>query len=396
MNRWIAFYLGVGLCAGIFLCPLSRAEVGISAPNSSSVSIALENLEDNQEITESVPVQFRVSTSGEVERVKVYVNGNELGEADRDESLALNFVFNHVFTETGEKDISFEAASAGQSAASRTVRIKVIPQETRSPARNFNSYILKAVDYLTKNWGLLGYDITKQITHPLNYSAQGLLQPTGNGLTMCVSGVLETIITAFELYSNEAGHKKVYDFLPFDSWNTLRSTNIKAHIWVNSKLNSYGTADAMTKFGMGERVKFNDLEPGSFINLNRTTGSGHSVIFLSFIDIKGKDLAQFSDKVAGFRYFGAQGKRVKGKGGFGYRHAFFSKSGCPNVPYQRDCNVIFSSSQKLLNTGTMWEPANWKKKTLSEENLEEGEALSKEEESIFRDPSEFNGLTTDD
>jgi len=391
MNIKIWFSSATLIClCGFFYCVPAHAE---------SASIRVDNLEDDQEITESVPAQFRILTSAGAESVKVYSNGVELGQAEPQEAHpAQGFAFSHEFDQVGDHDLIFEAYNRNgfQVLARQKKRVKIVPKEPRAPSRYFNRYILKAVAHLSKNWGLLGYDINKQLTHPIDYNKLGTLMPTGNGLTMCVSGVLETILTAFEIYSKEVGNKKVYSFLPFESWNNLRPTSIKAHIWVNPKLNSSGTADALAKFGLGENVKFKDLEPGSFININRTTGTGHAVVFLSFIDIKGKDLAKYSDKVAGFRYFGAQGRRVKGKGGFSYRHAFFSKNGCPEVPYQRDCNVIFSESQKMLNTGMMYHPANWKQKSLAEEDLTAKIYMDPENEQGFYSPAEFNGLTTDD
>lgn len=386
----------------IFACSQSQAQESpgtLSQKYSGSSTVRVDNLADSQEITENVPTLMRIVASDNVDSVRVLSNGVELGSGERQEnSRAISFNFSHTFTKLGEQDLTFEAHDhdAVGPLASQTIRVNVVPQNTPANSRYFNKYILKAVAHLTKHWGLLGYDITKQLTHPLDYNKKGTLTPTGNGLTMCVSGALETIITAFEIYAKETGSTRIYDFLPFSSWNTLHETNIKAYIWVNPKLNSSGTADALAKFGMGENVKFKDLEPGAFINLNRTTGTGHAVIFLSFIDIKGKDLATYSDKVVGFRYFGAQGKKKKGQGGFSYRHAFFGKN-CPEVPYQRDCNVIYSESQKMLNAGMMWDPADWKKKSLSEEPAHVDEVpLTEEERANIHSPLDFDGLTTDD
>jgi hypothetical protein len=215
---------------------------------------------------------------------------------------------------------------------------------------------------------------------------------------MCVAGVLEVIITAFDIYSRESGNYALYDFLPFRSWNVLASDTIKGHIWVNPKLNSSGTADAVAKFGLGERVKFSELQPGGFINLNRTNGHGHAVVFLSYIDIKGNDLPAYSSKVAGFRYFGAQGKIAKGEGGLSYRHAFFSKNGCPEVPYKRDCDVIFSENQRVLNVGQMFHPSAWRHPSYMEISLDvrDRDPLAPGDEGITHSPADFDGLTTDD
>ena len=374
------------------------AHAGTSQPLNDTVKV--KNLEPNQEITEEVPTFLRIGAADQVTAIKVLANGTEIGTAELDETAKEKaWRFEHSFLQLGDQDLTFQAFAEGNSQpiGAETVRVRVIPKAPGAPSRYFNAYILKAVAHLTKNWGLLGYDITKQLTHPINFNNQGTLKPTGGGLTMCVSGVLETIVTAFELYARETGDKSVYSFLPFDSWNTLRNTNIKAHIWVNPKLNSSGTGDAIAKFGMGENVRFRDLKPGGFININRTTGTGHAVVFLSFIDKKGRDVPSYNDTVVGFRYFGAQGRRIKGKGGFSYRHAFFSKYGCPEVPYQRDCNVILSDSQKMLNVGMMYMPKEWKKKSSFEIEQEIARVTPSEEgeEQPF-DPAQFDGVTTDD
>ena len=376
----------------------TMAHAGTGAALTGAVKV--QNLEPDQEITEEVPTFLRIAASDEVSSIKILSNGVELGAAEPDDAREKAYRFEHAFLQLGEQDLTFQAFKEGskEPIAAETVRVRVVPKAPGAPSRYFNSYILKAVSHLSKNWGLLGYDITKQLTHDINYNNQGTLKPTGGGLTMCVSGVLETIVTAFELYAKETGDKSVYSFLPFDSWNTLRPTNIKAHIWVNSKLNSSGTGDAIAKFGIGENVRFRDLKPGGFININRTTGSGHAVVFLSFIDNKGRDVATYNDSVVGFRYFGAQGRRIKGQGGFSYRHAFFAKHGCPEVPYKRDCNVILSDSQKLLNVGMMFMPKEWKKKSQAElvADIARAEPLTSEEEGNMHQPTEFNGLTTDD
>lgn len=368
--------------------------------DSTGATVKVQNLEPNQEITEEVPTFLRIAASDGITKVKVMANGVEIGQAERD-AREVAFRFQHSFFDLGDQDLSFQAFSgeAPEAVATDTVRVRVIPKNAGAPSRFFNAWVLKAVAHLTKNWGLLGYDINKQLTHDLNYNNQGTLKPTGGGLTMCVSGQLEVIVTALELYAKETGDKAAYNFLPFDSWNTLKPTNIKAHIWVNPKLNSSGTGDALAKFGIGENVRFQDLKPGGFININRTTGSGHAVTFLSFIDNKGRDVAEYdASKVVGFRYFGAQGRRIKGQGGFSYRHAFFAKYGCPEVPYQRDCNVILSDSQKLLNVGMMYMPKEWKKKSMQELVADIGrvEPLTSEEEGNIHDPTQFDGLTTDD
>ena len=112
-------------------------------------------------------------------------------------------------------------------------------------------------------------------------------------------------------------------------------------------------------FGMGETVPFEQLHPGAFINVNRTNGTGHAVVFLAFIDAAGREYEAWNQDVIGFTYFSAQGGADVGAGGLDFRYAVFSRHGSPPMPYRRDLNIIYSTNQRLLNTGEMWAPGRW-------------------------------------
>lgn len=395
MNRITSAFFGFSV---VTLAACGSHGSGDPAATASSRSdnvamLKVDNLADEQKIAEGIPTQFRISAKSDIDAVEVFANGRSLGKAQLGRSLK-QFRFSYTFQSAGDQDLTFTGFANGEAAplAQANYRVHVVRPESHGNSRLFNPYILKAVDYLNKNYGLLGYNINSQITHPINYSTFGTFKPTGNGMTMCVAGTLEVIMTAFDIYSKETGDFSIYDFLSFKSWSTLDPTTIKAQIWVDPKLHSSGTADAITHFGIGEHVKFKDLQPGSFININRTTGSGHSVTFLSFIDIKGNDVPEYNDSVVGFRYFGSQGHGIKGQGGFSFRHAFFSKYGCPDVPYQRDCNVILSDDQKLLNVGQMLDPSLWKHPSVSDQVLMDMEGGG----GYMPSPANWDGLTTDD
>jgi hypothetical protein len=248
-----------------------------------------------------------------------------------------------------------ELPAAPVPAASIPLRPEALPAP-----EYFNEYVLKAVDYLNANYGLLGYDISSILTHDITYSTYGVITARHAPLTMCVAAQMEIILTAFEIYARETGDYSVYDYLPKHSFEGLSVTDIKGHIWVNPAFNSNGTADALINFGMGERRTFENLTPGDFVNINRTTKTGHAVTFLGYIDQTGKVLPKYDATVVGFKYFSSQGRAAAGQGGFDFRDAVFSQFGCPdNMPYKRDCNVIYSDDQKLLNTGTMLSPKSW-------------------------------------
>lgn len=255
----------------------------------------------------------------------------------------------------------------------------------------FEPYILKAVEYLNRNYGLKGYDINSAFTHELSIGDQGVLKPTRPPLTMCVAAQLEIIATAIRIYVEETGHREAWEYLPFQSWRGYSVNDFRGHVWVNSKFNSNGTADALKNFGMGESVELQQLKPGSFINFNRENRTGHAVVFMGFIDRWGKIYSYYNTKVIGFKYFSAQGGRGVGEGGYDFRYAVFKQHGCPDtLPGKRDCGIVYSSNQKYFTAGRMWAPKSWKRpqKIYSHQDVE---SLGV---SVF-DSQFFNGQTTD-
>lgn len=260
--------------------------------------------------------------------------------------------------------------------------------DRREGEKYFNAYILKAVAYLYANYGLKGYDINSILTHDITYHTFGVIPARHAPLTMCVAAQMEIILTAFELYARETGDYSVYDYLPKRSFEGLAVTDLKGHIWVNHAFKSDGTADALINFGMGERRAFENLSPGDFVNINRTTKTGHAVTFMGYINSTGKMQAQYNSTVVGFKYFSSQGRAAAGEGGFDYRYAVFSDFGCPEMPYKRDCEVIYSADQRLLNTGTMLSPGAWTGvMPQASEDAPEETVLNR---------TFFNGITTDD
>jgi len=176
---------------------------------------------------------------------------------------------------------------------------------------------------------------------------------------MCVAAVSEVIIEALNIYAARTGDYTPFERLPMRSWNNGSRTDIRPYIFQYDEVDSHGTADALSKFGIGREVRFEELLPGDFITMNRTTRSGHTAVFLGYVNKTYGDEPEYSNRVVGFRYFSAQGKG-KPDAGLAYRWAFFSPN-CPGrVPGKtRDCNIIFSHNQRTLNTGYMLHPRGW-------------------------------------
>lgn len=81
---------------------------------------------------------------------------------------------------------------------------------------------------------------------------------------------------------------------------------------------------AVENLGVGEAVSFEDAQPGDFVQLWRAGGSGHSVIFLKWIEEDGQKV--------GFRYRSSQ----KATDGIGDRTEYFSDAPGLNGRVLRD------------------------------------------------------------
>jgi hypothetical protein len=352
--------------------------------------LALDSIANNQSIAVNQAVLMEGNASATIAKIEFQFNGEPIGDAIANGG---KFAFSHVFTkasDTGKLEVSGFDAS-GLKVAGASYYVNVI-EASQFEGRYFNSYVLKAVDWLYLKYKLLGYDIHAALTHDIPYYNEGNIAALRPPRTMCVAAQLEVLLAVYKLYAEETGDYSVYDYLPKRSYEGLTVNDIRGHIWVNKDFNSAGTADALINFGMGERTTFEKLKPGSFININRDNGTGHAVTFLNFIDIKGKIQPKYNSKVAGFKYFSSQGKSAAGQGGFDYRYAIFSKFGCPELPYMRDCGVIYSTNQQMLTTGTMISPKYWKRLPADAFPGASGAPLK----DTVLDENYFNGVTTDD
>jgi hypothetical protein len=226
---------------------------------------------------------------------------------------------------------------------------------------DFNSHILRAVEYLHQHRRGNGYDINSAYTQDIDYSKPGEIKAgQGKPATMCVAAVSEAIIVALRMYAQEKNDRAVFDKLPARSWMFGTALDIRPYIFQYSTVDSHGTADALKHFGIGEHRPFPYLVPGDFIGFNRENRSGHAVIFLGFLNAQGQIEPRYdSRKVVGFKYFSAQGT-TKPEAGLGYRYAFFGKCPAWKEPGKlRDCNVILSENPVYLNTGYMFHPSQW-------------------------------------
>lgn len=252
------------------------------------------------------------------------------------------------------------------------VTLSAVPASAQ--AKDFNDYVLKAITQLNSTYAKGGYDIGSAFTHDIPYADGAVKKSSPNvapAPSMCVAGVTEIIITAINLYVAETRDRTAYTKIPLALWTRGNALSLRANLFMYAGTGSHGTAHSLKRFGMGQELGFDSLKAGDFINLNRTTHSGHAVVFLGYLDATGNGLPS-AQGAKGFKYFSLQGKG-KPDAGFGYRWAFFEGS-CPTLAAgrTRDCHVIRSSNPVLLNAGRMAAPAEWNVEPAIRELREQG------------------------
>ncbi|HUU01672.1 MAG TPA: hypothetical protein VM425_09545 [Myxococcota bacterium] len=368
-----------------------------------AISDAFDSYPPNT-VDESGPEYIYVFTLAGSSRVTAEILSPEPGGVDIDvqllaaldplELIARSDRGVYAELDPGSYFLSLDSYAGGGTPATGRYVLDVTVRPIEPPAEEtFNDYVLAAVDYLYNNYGQLGY-ASAVLTHDIPYGSYGVVNASDPPRTMCVAAALEVILTAMQLYEQDSGDSTVWDYLPEISFERLGAGDLRGHVWVNYDFNAGGTADALRHFGMGMTVPFEQLRPGSFINLNRTNGTGHAVVFLAFIDIDGNESLVWHDGLVGFKYFSSQGGYDAGAGGLDYRYAVFDQFGEPSMPGKRDLHIIYSQDQKYLNTGMLYYPSLWLP-TARVLGIKTRSRAGAGEMSVF-DPVYFDGVTFDD
>jgi len=274
-------------------------------------------------------------------------------------------------------------------------------------AADFNGYVIETMRFLHDTRGGGGYDLQSYFTQDLKYGDNCCtahdnccVKANHPHKSMCVAAVAEVIIEAINRYAERTEDRSVYTKLPARSWTHGTIRDIRAWIFEYSETPSQGAAHAIEVFGLGKRLKFTELKPGDLIKIDRTDGTGHSMFFLGYLDRSAKLLDQYDEqKVAGFKYFSAQG-RSRPESGFGYMYGFFDGF-CPSDQEMedpkdgklgRDCKIKRSSAVG----GRIFAPAEWTTEAslkkieadaivgLYEQSL--GRVMTKRERSLVRRP----------
>lgn len=147
------------------------------------------------------------------------------------------------------------------------------------------------------NWGMV---------HDGSYVGDALFP--GGGDCFCSGHTLELFLGAYRAWQQEAGVAESEPYrvdqseLPLAELDPYQS-GVFYQYWQGFGITSdASSADAFEAFGIGINLYESDWDaamPGDFVNLSRSTGSGHAVIFISWVTDGGTKI--------GLRYYGCNG-----------------------------------------------------------------------------------------
>ena len=254
------------------------------------------------------PVTFRWHAGSGVDTVSFSSDGEPLHSgllpADR-ESFTYDFDglgFEKTVTLTGY-DANREPVASDQ--------IRITPVDTLCPLEaqtGFNGYVIEAIN----DWRLFPRDgtypycwsgdcggIWGQI-HDGYYASEFLFE--GGDDCFCSGHTLELFLLAYELFQADHGLAEDTLYTHGDAQLTVDEVYLGEfyQYWQGWGVADYASAaDALVTQGLGEELfedQWDDVMPGDFVNIWRTDGSGHSVIFVSWLEEDGVKV--------GLRYYG--------------------------------------------------------------------------------------------
>jgi hypothetical protein len=202
----------------------------------------------------------------------------------------------------------------------------------------FERYIAPPIYTLLREDKGLGYanEGDAQHSRDLFYNGSKIFS-VGTKESHCVGMTFQVLMMAMNLYYRDTRDARVWN-MPSSA---TRWEPFKNCWYVNDAegRRCYGARDAIVRYGLGVAVKnFSELKVGDFVNYDRESGYGHSVIFMSFLLPGGKTTYIYSGDVVGFEYFSSQGSTD----GAGKMKAYFYGESCPDGATD-DCGILKNS-----------------------------------------------------
>ena len=246
------------------------------------------------------PVTFEYTTSPDIARVAFYVDGFPMQEAPFIPTGRYAYRFGGVNVLRRIELVGLN--SDGREVARDEIRVLPSAGYLVEP-RGFNRYVIRALNDWTlypKN-GRYPYcwrDCPASVGMIHDTSYLGEVRWQGDGHCVCTGHTLEIFLDAYRRWQAEAG---VPTETPFGALtrDTLRSEFYK--YWQGYGVTeSASCADALEAVGIGYNLypeQWSEAVPGDFVNISRTNGTGHAVIFIRWITDEER-------RIVGLRYYG--------------------------------------------------------------------------------------------
>lgn len=130
------------------------------------------------------------------------------------------------------------------------------------------------------------------VTRDIYLGGQRIMFGEPQGRTYCCGVTLEAFHAAWERWLDKYGEPEDNPLTP-ETWRQFQ------RYWFVLETNGPGPSLALEEFGLGRTIEPEEALPGDFVQIWRRQGSGHSVIFLSWV--RDED-----GEIAGFRYWSSQ------------------------------------------------------------------------------------------
>ncbi len=246
------------------------------------------------------PITFEYTTSSGIFRVAFYVDGFPMQDQPfiPERRYAYRFAGVNVLRRVELVGLSED----GREIARDTIRILPSAGYIVEPP-GFNRYVIRAIN----DWVLYPKDGrypycwrecpgTVGMIHDTSYL--GEVRWTGDGHCVCTGHTLEIFLDAYRRWQAESGAPQD---LPFGALTRDQLRREFYQFWQGYKVTeSASCADALEVAGIGYNLypeQWNDAQAGDFMNISRTNGTGHAVIFIKWVTDR-------EDNIVGIRYYG--------------------------------------------------------------------------------------------
>jgi len=156
------------------------------------------------------------------------------------------------------------------------------PKENEVSDINFNSYILTVIEEYERD-GSYPYSRVnnyKGVSRDLYYNGTKIANanPDSSHSTFCCGLTFEVYFRTIMRYYKDHGYPENINNMRAEDFNHFIS------LWFVQETKGDGPGIALETYGLGDKISnMSDVQKGDFVQIWRTSGSGHSVIFINWV-----------------------------------------------------------------------------------------------------------------